>query len=107
MRNRFGFAVHKQIFAITNTCEANYGQSKFDMISKFEIALKRCNRALTLQKKRRINLLPSLFHFFDAQSTNIGVNYLLAWNNIFGYKLTLFALRSDLLKRRFRLTTRH
>lgn len=26
-----------------NICEANYGQSKADMLSKFEIALKECN----------------------------------------------------------------
>ena len=40
-----------------NICEANYGHSVADMISKFEIALKECNETegwLRIFKKRKI-----------------------------------------------------
>ena len=38
------FQIRKSSSSIyANICEANYGQSKSDMISKFEIALKECS----------------------------------------------------------------
>ena len=38
------FQIRKSSSSIyANICEANYGQSKADMLSKFEIALKECN----------------------------------------------------------------
>ena len=38
------FQIRKSSSSIyANICEANYGQSKLDMVSKFEIALKECN----------------------------------------------------------------
>jgi len=38
------FQIRKSSSSVyANICEANYGQSKADMLSKFEIALKECN----------------------------------------------------------------
>ena len=38
------FQIRKSSSSIyANICEANYGQSKSDMVSKFEIALKECS----------------------------------------------------------------
>ena len=38
------FQIRKSSSSIfANICEANYGQSKYDMVSKFEIALKECS----------------------------------------------------------------
>ena len=38
------FQIRKSSSSIyANICEANYGQSRADMLSKFEIALKECN----------------------------------------------------------------
>ena len=38
------FQIHKSSSSIyANISEANYGQSKLDMVSKFEIALKECS----------------------------------------------------------------
>ena len=40
------FQIRKSSSSIyANICEANYGQSKGDMVSKFEIALKECNES--------------------------------------------------------------
>ena len=37
------FQIRKSSSSVyANICEANYGQSKLDMVSKFEIALKEC-----------------------------------------------------------------
>ena len=39
------FQIRKSSSSIyANICEANYGQSKSDMVSKFEIALKECSK---------------------------------------------------------------
>ncbi len=38
------FQIHKSSSSVyANIREANYGQSRFDMVSKFEIALKECS----------------------------------------------------------------
>lgn len=44
MPNNYSFQIRKSASSVfANISEANYGQSKSDMISKFEIALKECS----------------------------------------------------------------
>ena len=78
------FQIRKSSSSIyANICEANYGQSKGDMVSKFEIALKECSE--TEGWLKLLNALQEIaqkgyIEFPEYDFSSYGADHILSWH---------------------------